>query len=272
LIDLGRVAAIAVGGTLGEAARGGMAARTVGAAFLAGYGAALKRLVPSLPSERRVCLCATEEGGAHPRNIKTTLADGKLRGHKKWATGGPLADLLLVVASVGAGEDGRNRLKVALVDAHGPGVTLTAMPPTPFVPEIPHAEVELEDAPALEILDGDGYDSYLKPFRTIEDAHVFGAVLGYLFAAAQQHGWPRAFGERVLAVLASLGRVAEGDPASPELHLVLAGALALGRQLAHEAAGHMAEPARADWLRDCALLDVAGKARQARADAAWQKA
>jgi alkylation response protein AidB-like acyl-CoA dehydrogenase len=268
LIDLEKL----VGGTLGEAARGGAAARSVGEAFLAGYGTALRRLVPALPAQRRVCLCATEEGGAHPRNIKTTLADGKLSGYKKWATGGPLADLLLVVASTGIGDDGRNRLKLALVDAHGPGVTLTPMPPTPFVPEIPHAEVRLDGAPALEVLEGDGYERYLKPFRTIEDAHVFGAVLGYLFAAAQQNTWPRAFSERVLAVLASLARVADGDPGSRELHLILAGALQLGRQLANEAAGYMDEPTRAIWQRDCALLDVAGKARQARSDAAWGSA
>ena len=39
-----------------------------------------------------------------------------------------------------------------------------------FVPEISHAEVELDRVKVsdADVLPGDGYDDYLKPFRTIE--------------------------------------------------------------------------------------------------------
>jgi alkylation response protein AidB-like acyl-CoA dehydrogenase len=256
------------GGPFGEAVAGGEAARSTGEAFLAGYRAALQRLVPSLPADRKVCLCATEEGGAHPRAIQSTLkaagSGWQLDGHKKWATGAPLADLLLVVASTGM-DNGKNRLRLALVGAGQPGVTLRPMPPTPFVPEIPHAEVDFEAVFVEQLLEGDGYDQYLKPFRTIEDTFVFGAVLGQLFARIGDEP----FRQRLLAVIASLEKVAAGDPRSQGLHLVLAGALELGKSLAQQAANHLDDSAKALWMRDAALLQVAGKARAARAEAAW---
>ncbi len=262
------------GGTFGRAVAGGAAASSVGTAFLAGYRAALARLVPSLPPERAACLCASEEGGAHPRAIATTLraTDGggwRLDGRKKWVTGAPHADVLLVVASIGVGggvdADGRNRLKLARVDAKAPGVTFHPLSPTPFVPEIPHAEVSFDDVAVDELYEGDGYDRYLKPFRTIEDAHVFGAVLAWLGGRG-----PRAFAERTFAVLAALEKVAAGDASSRALHLVLGGALALGRELAAEAAQFLDGEEKERWLRDSALLNVAGKARAARSESAWK--
>jgi alkylation response protein AidB-like acyl-CoA dehydrogenase len=245
---------------------------TVGEAFLLGYRAALARLVPSLPAGRVTCLCATEEGGAKPSAIRTRLfeADGwRVDGKKKWITGGESADLLLVVASLGQGEDGRNRLKVAVVEARQPGVVQQPMPPTPFVPEIPHAEVEFHEARVLEVLPGDGYTQYLKPFRTIEDTHVFAAVLAHLAGAAARHGWPRPFSERVAAVLAALSEISRADPLAAGTHIQLAGALALGKQLADEAATLFDGDERARWQRDQVLLSVAQKARDARTHTAW---
>ena len=54
--------------------------------------------------------------------------------------------------------------------------------------EIPHAEVGLDRVrvEASAVLPGDGYADYVKPFRTIEDAHVHCALLGYLVA---RHVW-----------------------------------------------------------------------------------
>lgn len=261
------------GSTFGEAVVAASSATTVGAAFLFGYRHALRALVPTLPADRVVCLCATEKGGAHPRAIATTLTetgDGwVVDGEKTWVTAAPVAQLLLVVAKSGVDEAGRNRLRVALVDTEQPGVTLTPQPPTPFVPEIAHASVRFAEARVQELLPGDGYDRYLKPFRTVEDAHVFGAVLAYLFGQAQQHDWPRPLRERIVAALASFEKVALGDSRSREIHLLLAGAIALGHQLASEATPCFADAAREAWQRDAMLLQVASKARTARAEAAW---
>src|SRR4051794_29963976 len=57
-----------------EALLGGADADRAAYAFAAGYQAALRALVPSLPRDAMASLCATEQGGAHPKNIRTTLA------------------------------------------------------------------------------------------------------------------------------------------------------------------------------------------------------
>ena len=56
-----------------EAIVGGFAADRVAYAFAAGYQAALRALVPDLSRESIASFCATEQGGAHPRNIQTSL-------------------------------------------------------------------------------------------------------------------------------------------------------------------------------------------------------
>jgi hypothetical protein len=288
---LARGEAAALESTFARAVLGGAQARGVAGAFSAGYQAALRALVPELPEGQPACLCATEAGGAHPRAIQARLepdGDGfRLSGHKKWVTGAPLAGVYLVVASTGQGADGRNALRVARVDARAPGITLTPLPEASFVPELPHAEVTFERTPVEALLPGDGYERYLKPFRTIEDCHVFGAVLGYLAQVARRSGWPRGFEERLYAVLGALAQVAAADPSDRATHLLLAGALDLGRRVADESAplweqvqGQAQEqvqgqaqvdPAeRAAWERDVALLSVAGRARAARAESAWR--
>jgi len=177
------------------------------------------------------------------------------------------------VASTGTDEHGRNRLRVARVDAHAPGITLAPMPPTPFVPEIPHARIAFERvAVAAEaLLPGDGYDRYLKPFRTIEDVHVHAAVLGFLAAAAARLGWPRGLREELAAALVLARALALADPLAPTTHLALAGALSMARRLAAACRAELSagDPLAVMLDRDLALLDVAGRARAARTEAAW---
>ena len=257
----------------------GVRATRVAEAFLAGYQSALRALVPELPAGCAVCLAATEEGGAHPRAIATTLvpdgAQHRLSGRKKWVTGGTLADLLLVVASEGQGADGRNRLRVVLVDAHAAGVTLHPMPDTAFTPEIPHAQVSFENVAvsASAILPGDGYDRYLKPFRTIEDIHVNAAVLAYVLSVARRFAWPREVIERLLAILLAARAVGVAEPSARETHLALAGVLSLGRRFLDETREHWAlveSEERRRWERDVGLLSVAERARTARTESAWK--
>jgi hypothetical protein len=250
---------------------GGFAATAPAWAFAAGYGAALRALVPGVPE--RASLCATEEGGAHPRAIQTKLEAGVVRGKKRFATLATRADVLLVVASVGADSAGLNRLKLVRVDARGRGVKITAMPPYPVAPEIEHAEVELDGAPAAKVYDGDGYDRYLKPFRTIEDAHVLCAIVAHVLRAARVGGWPEAARERLVAVLGAARAAAEADPSAPATHVALAGVQSLARTVMDELEprwDEIAEPWRGEWRRDRALLEIAGKAREARREAAWR--
>lgn len=281
-----RARAAALASPFERAVLGGSSADRLGYAFAAGYGAALQALLEAngiapAPTEALV-LCATEEGGAHPRAIRTALARGeaggalRLTGKKRWATLATDTDALLVVASIGEDEAGRNRLKVARVPADAPGVRITPMPEPPFAPEIPHAELALEGAPVREddVLPGDGYEKYLKPFRTIEDAHVHGAALGYLVGVGRRHGWPEATLERLAALITAAQALAAAPPDAPEVHLALAGLLGASEALIREAEPlweRVEAGERARWARDLPLLTIAGRAREARRAKAWER-
>jgi alkylation response protein AidB-like acyl-CoA dehydrogenase len=256
---------------------GGACADRLGFAFAGGYAEALRALVPELPPGSISALCATEEAGVHPRAIRTRLAPAgpgryELSGRKKWATVASAASSLLVVASTGE-DAGRNRLRVVRVRADAPGVQLHPST-TPFVPEIPHAEVELTGVVATDadVLPGDGYDAYLKPFRTIEDVHVHAALAGYLIGVARRRGFPRDLEERLLVLAVAARSLAHADPRAATTHAALAGVLDLAHRLVGElealwSAAPDAEWSR--WQRDRPLLRVAAGARAARRDRAW---
>ena len=250
---------------------GGASADRLGFAFASGYTEALRALVPALTGV--AALCATEDGGAHPRAIRTTLAGGELTGRKKWATGANAASTLLVVASVGLDDAGKNRLRVVRIAANAPGVRIHATS-APFVPEIQHAEIELDHVRVADddVLPGDGYADYLKPFRTVEDAHVHAALAGYLIGVARRRGW-REQVERLLAVALAARAVALAAPKLATTHLALAGVLELAaRQVADLEAAWAAVPDDEwqRWQRDRPLLRVAANARAARRERAWE--
>jgi hypothetical protein len=255
---------------------GGHRADRLGYAFAAGYSAALRRLAPGIPGA--ACLCVTEAGGAHPRAIQTTVRnDGadavRVDGEKRWATLAADGGVLLVAASAGAA-DGRNVLRVVAIPADTPGVTLAAMPPTPFTPEIAHYTVMFTGArvPASAVLPGDGYATIVKPFRTVEDVHVCAAALAYLLAVGRRAAWPDALIARLLAVLAAFHALAAGDPADSGVHVALGGALGLFEEALAACDPHwaLAAPHVAErWWRDRPLLGIAARAREQRLAAAF---
>lgn len=261
---------------------GGFLADRLGFAFASGYHAALRSLFPRMPAEHRAALCATEAGGAHPSAIQTRLSgasgEGPLRlsGSKAFITLGTAADTLFIVASEGVDEQGRNRLRVVMIDAHREGVHFTAMPPMPFVPEVPHAELELRDVVVSpeEVLPGDGYTRYLKPFRTVEDCHVHAALLGWVLQVARRSGWPERVQDEALALAVAMRGLALADPASPAVHVALGGALELSQRFVRgleEWWPQVDALTRERWERDKGLLAVAGKARAKRHEVARQR-
>lgn len=268
---------------MAQALRGGFAADRVGWAFAAGYQAALRALVPSLPAQTLAAFCVTEEGGNRPHDIHTTLTpspDGgyTLSGAKRWTTLGPQGTLLLVTARLaGEGTDDRPALKVALVRADQPGVTVLPMPETAFVPEVPHARIQLQDVAidAASLLPGDGYAACVKPFRALEDTFVTAAVLACLLREARQRAWPAELRERLSATLATLAALSASPLEAPAASIALAGALHWAAQLYREAGTLWAQtpddPAAQRWQRDAPLFNVAAKARQLRAQRAWEQ-
>jgi hypothetical protein len=270
-------------GAAALAIAGGFAADRIGWAFASGYQAALRALVPDLPHDTLAALCVTEADGNRPRHIRTTIApqpDGTLRidGAKRWTTLGPASTLLLIVGALPV-PDGADRpvLRVARVPIPTPGLVLQPMPPTRFVPEVPHAQVLMQGVrvSACALLPHDGYDAYVKPFRTIEDLHVTLAVLAYLLREGRMRHWPAAFNEQLVAALALLLHLAGEDARAASTHIALAGALRSAHRLYAEASPLWAatgdDPAAGRWQRDAALFEVAGSAREQRAERAWQR-
>lgn len=252
----------------------------VGYAFLAGYRSALQVLVPALAAGELATFSVTEAGGNHPRAIATRLTrtpDGTalVSGKKRFATLGPLASSLIVVASEGKDEDGKNQLRAVWVDRGARGVTVRPMPELPFVPEVPHAEIELDrvSVEAERILSGDGYSDYVKPFRTLEDVFVHAALLGYVFGAGRRTGAPGALLERVVALLACARALSELDPRASETHVAVAGLIAQSRDLLDSdrlAAFRLEPDEQARFDRDRPLVSVASEVREKRRRRAWK--
>ncbi|MCE9666562.1 acyl-CoA dehydrogenase family protein [Myxococcus stipitatus] len=256
---------------------GGFRADRLGFAFASGYHAAHRALFPGLPEDRPTALCATESTGAHPAAIQTRLSREEgpwtLSGEKSFVTLGTSAELLLVVATEGQDAQGRNRLRLVAVDSKRAGVHVAPLPELPFVPEVPHAEVWFEDVRVApeEVLPGDGYARYLKPFRTVEDSHVHLAVLGWLLQVGRRSGWPDAVREELLALAVMMRGVSLADPAAVATHLALGGALEMTRGALERCEPLWASvdaATRERWERDRRLLGVAGKVRAKRLEAA----
>lgn len=261
---------------IGRALVAGHSADRLGHAFASGYVEALVSLDPR--GKRAVTAFAvTEKGGGHPRAVETLAEPAEagvaLRGKKAFVTLASHAERAFVVAKEGAREDGTPRLGVYEVSLPHPKARLAALPATPFAPELTHASLELEGVvvPAEARLPGDGYLSYVRPFRTIEDLHVLAAFTGYRLALSRRMGLGPDDLSRGLALAAALLGLGALDPKSQALHLAL-------DHVFEEAAGYaspgesalagLGPEERERFVRDLPLLKVAGSARRARAEKA----
>jgi alkylation response protein AidB-like acyl-CoA dehydrogenase len=270
-------------GPFDRAVLAGFRANRLAGAFAGGYQGALRALTPGRLGDDVIgSFCVSEPGGNSPRAIASTLtphADGGfvLAGQKRWSTMAPIADVLLVAAHQGADAAGRKRFALVAVDATAPGVTIRRMPPTKFVPEVPHAELALRDVAvrADAVLPGDGYARYVKRFRTVEDIYIHAAVLGYVVGAARRFGFPQAVIERAAAAIVATAGLAALDADAAETHVALAGVLAADAALLDDAEpfwDKADDEERARWRRDRQGFGaVAGGLREARRTRAWER-
>eukprot|EP01030_Chromulinospumella_sphaerica_P019747 gene19747-19644_t len=196
---------------------------TPGLAFLVGYQAALRMLWPSAPLSLGA-LCATEQRSLRVADMQTRLHDLRLSGRKDFVTAGDAADWLLIAArSEQQGE--APRLSLAVVYPDEPGVRVEKLPPIPLMPDISHGRLFLDNA-LCELLAGDGWDAYVKPFRTLEDIYVLSAMTAWLYGVGQDSDWPQALQLRLLALLAGCAEVSRHPPVSPAGHVLLGGLFA----------------------------------------------
>ena len=247
-----------------RALAGGGAADRPAWAFASGYIEALRRMVPAV-GDRAVALAATEAGGVHPRAIATRLAGGRVDGVKRFVTLAGACQAAVVIASEGEAE-GKNRLAAVLVPLDRAGVSLEALPPTAFAPEVPHAAITFRAVAVepSERLPGDGYADYLKPFRTVEDIHVMAAISAWLAAVFARTPGGAAHVEELAVLAAALVALGRLDPRAAATHRALGGALAgIEQALIRAEPLWAAAPAEArrQWERDRPLLRVASSAR-----------
>jgi len=263
---------------------GGFLADRAAYAFAAGYETALRRLHPALPECAVVSFCVTEDKGGHPSSIKTALSRAErsheqgwlLRGSKKFITMANESELLMVAASTGTSSDGKNMIRMVLVDRNAPGIEIVPMAGLPFVPEISHGTVAFHNVSVSDgdVLPGDGYRDYIRPFRTIEDLHVFAAIAGFIFRTACIHRWPRPVQEQIASLVTCNRALALDDPSAPAVHIALGGLRAHMASFLESISScweTVDEKTRAGWERDQALLRVAENARIKRLETAWSK-
>lgn len=240
---------------------GGRLMATPGLAFLVGYQAALRMLWPSAPLSLGA-MCATEQRSLRVADMQTRLGDLRLSGRKDFVTAGNAADWLLVAArSEQPGE--APRLSLAVVYPGEPGVSLEHLPSIPLMPDISHCRLVLENA-QCELLAGDGWDAYVKPFRTLEDIYVLSAVTAWLYGIGQDSAWPQSLQLRLLALLAGCAEVSRQAPNNPAGHVLLGGLFAQFDGLKVEIGLALADGPphwAAMWQRDQAVMDLAAVAR-----------
>lgn len=246
------------------ALRGGRLMRSPGLAFLVGYQAALRVLWPSAPPSLGA-LCATEQRSLRAADMQTRLEDLRLSGRKDFVTAGDAADWLLIAArSEAPGED--PRLSLAVVYAGDPGVSVEKLPPLPLMPDISHGRLHLEHA-FCERLAGDGWDAYVKPFRSLEDIYVLSALGAWLYGVGQDSQWPQALQLQLLALLAGCAEASRQNPSASSTHILLGGLFAqfdgLKAQIQQAFAEGPQEWAQL-WSRDQSVLEIAGGARAKR--------
>ena len=243
------------------AVAGGRLMATPGLAFLVGYQAALRMLWPSAPLSLGA-LCATEQRSLRVADMQTRLRDLRLSGRKDFVTAGDAADWLLVAAR--SEEPGEvPRLNLAVVYPGEPGVRLEKLAPMPLMPDIGHGRLFLDNA-LCELLAGDGWDAYVKPFRTLEDIYVLSAMTAWLFGVGQDSDWPQTLQLRLLALLAGCAEVSRQAPNNPAGHVLLGGLFAQFDGLKAEVNQALADgPPRwaAMWQRDQTVMDLAAGAR-----------
>lgn len=253
-------------------------------AFASGYQAALFNLYPQADIKHRYAFCVTESGGNGPKAIQSFIEQQDngfyANGEKSFITAIDQADRFLValelrVPNANTDDFSKKSFKLVLIDRDQHGVTLQQHPPLPFVSELAHGGMLLKDVriQGNQVLPGDGYEDYVKPFRTIEDIHVSVAFVGFWLGVALTYNWPKALIEKLLGCWLAYRALVEFSSKDFGVHVALAGVLQQQFELDQQIAQlieALPEQQKTLFQRDRQIQLVAQKARQMRLNKAWE--
>jgi acyl-CoA dehydrogenase len=275
--------------------------------FSGAYQSAMECMF-SAERNKIAAFCHTERGVLKPRDMQTRFARASgsgsgsgsettletdtfsCSGTKHFVSGGQQAQSLFVSAIA---EDGLT-VKVLKLDPTQEGVHIEPAAALPFLPELSHGTLSLNKAQcrATDIMEGDGYSNYIKPFRTCEDLHILAGIGAYRLKLAWQQlaltkeqpssgqlapveckQENQALVQSLLHQLFSIHALSQQPFNDPLMHLALADTkqkleAALTR---HDKTFAQELPeVFVLWERDKALLLLADKAQKTRTISAWQ--
>lgn len=253
-------------------------AQSVGAVFLFAYQEALRKLVGQ-SVDVPAALCVAEAVGTKPYQIQSRLAVGAdsqliCSGEKSFVLGGACARSLYVWCKDerDSSFNHADAVKTCLVKVGVSGREIDFRPcimPFSIVPDLPHASVRFEAVRVNEndVLPGDGYLDYVKPFRWWEDCAVSLGLTSWLLAQGIRQGWPGRVLNSILCVVFELSDLLENNQADEVSYLRF--------ENIRQRLGELMKMTEALWLpdskdmyemwvRDRSILKVGGQARALR--------
>ena len=205
-----------------KALLGGFSCQQFSFAFMAGYQAALEKMFPTIAPNELKALCVSEEKGGHPKVIQTTLVNNQIKGLKTYVTAGSDASHFLVLWKTNETLEERPLLKIVHLINPSDNMKVSNFE-LPFMKEVKHGKLALENTPVSnsQILEGDGFEDYAKPFRTLEDILVGTAQQAMLLRQAIDSNWNEALREQLLLNLHTFKYLLQLPALDKETHLLL---------------------------------------------------
>ena len=249
---------------------GGFTCQQFSFAFMAGYQAALEKMFPSIAPNELKALCVSEEKGGHPKYIQTSLVDKQITGLKTYITAGSDAEHLLVLCKTKEQTtNGKPLLKMVHLPRTAPNIAITNFE-LPFMKDVKHGKLALNNTTITteQILEGDGFVDYAKPFRTLEDVLVATAYQAMLLRQAIDHNWEEGVRDKLLLNLYILKNLLALPPSDKETHLLLAtneqNLETLLPSIESNIAKHSSTQFKADWALNKRLISLGEKLKEIR--------
>ncbi len=201
---------------------GGFTCQQFSFAFMAGYQAALEKMFPTIAPNELKALCVSEAKGGNPKVIQTTLMNHHITGLKTYVTAGSDTAHFLVLCKTTESVKGKPLLKIVHIPQSSENIAITDFE-LPFMKDVKHGKLALDNTKitANQILAGDGYTQYTKPFRTLEDVCVGAAYQAMLLRQAIDHQWDEEVRDRLLLNIYTLKNLLTLPPSDKETHLLL---------------------------------------------------